>query len=941
MNVRDCFRGTAVAFGLMLFNPLAMGASVAATIQAAAGQTALVSGTVTDETGGVMQAVTVRLFVSDATEPVEETTTDGDGRFTFEVPVGTYRVQVAAQDFQTVDQAIRATPGMEPLTLTLPLEVVQEIVDVDINPGDELRLDPLASLTATMLSEDELLALPTDEEDLALYLLLLAGADSTGDLETDISSFIIDGWDQGRLPDPDEIAQIIIDPISLRADGSGEGPRIEIITRPGTGRWRRSMNFNFADESLDATTPGEHSKPARQTRDLDVDLHGPIIPGLMDIDLEVSMNNSGRAANSLRAITPTGNLFDAVVRPETEYGLEFDADVALSSSHTLGLDFDYESQRTQNDGVGGFTLPERGTNENDHDWAFQVSERRLGEGFVNDLRFRVQQESSRDTPVSDGVAIDVADAFNRGGGTRRSLDDETRLQVEDRLRWQRRGWSFEAGLEAWYEKNHSTSENNYNGSFDFASLHDYCRATDFFGSNCQPTQVLVSDALARGVTPTYVNGRGDTVEVTGVPTTYTVTSGNAVLDITELGVESFLQADRGFGDNASLRLGVRYEATNHSVNFWRLSPTVNVQYRLFPDTIVSMGARLSFRDFRGYEQLIRYDGSTHQKQLSISSPSFPDPFLNGAVTIDKDRTSVSVLDPAYRAPYSFDPQVSLTHSLPGSMRVSVSYSMNFGYRQQRTRNINAPFPGTPLPDEILELPRNIRQNVVDRMRPFYPKVGNIRQMESTGRSVGSRFSVRLQRRRNIVLLGIAFSGSINYSYRSGEDDNDYTNPYVPLWGLSRLEHTVGSQFRIRLPREVTVTHPFLKTLARLTYQRTNFNFNLRANTGRPYSIRSGRDLNGDQSTRDRPPGVARNTERGPGRLSLDMTFTKEIRTGVERRENDRRPNERLVRFQARFNNLLNTTMVRSYSGVLSSPLFGPPTGYMRGRPVRLSMHVDF
>ena len=43
----------------MLFNPLAMGASVAATTQAAAGQTALVSATVTDETGGVMQAVTV------------------------------------------------------------------------------------------------------------------------------------------------------------------------------------------------------------------------------------------------------------------------------------------------------------------------------------------------------------------------------------------------------------------------------------------------------------------------------------------------------------------------------------------------------------------------------------------------------------------------------------------------------------------------------------------------------------------------------------------------------------------------------------------------------------------------------------------------------------------------------------------------------------------
>ena len=368
-------------------------------------QTAVVAGTVTDETGGVMQAVTVRLFEGDASEPLHETFTDGNGIFTFDVPVGEYRVQVSAPAFQTIDRTVRATPDLEPLALTLPLDVVEEEVEVDVDPADELRLDPLASLTAQSLSEDELLALPTDEEDLVAYLMLLAGADSSGDLDADISSFIIDGFDQGRLPDLDEIARIIIDPVSMRVDGSGDGPRIEIITRPGSGRWRSSMDFNFADESLDATTPGERSKPARQTRDLDIDLGGPVIPGLVDIDLEVSTSSRERAANSLRAITPTGNVFDAAVRPETEHQLELDADIALSSSRTLGLDLDYETQQTQNDGVGGFTLPERGTNEDDYDWAFQVSERRLGEGLVNDLRFRVEAESSRDIPVTGGVAI--------------------------------------------------------------------------------------------------------------------------------------------------------------------------------------------------------------------------------------------------------------------------------------------------------------------------------------------------------------------------------------------------------------------------------------------------------------------------------------------------------------------------------------------------------
>ena len=275
---------------------------------------------------------------------------------------------------------------------------------------------------------------------------------------------------------------------------------------------------------------------------------------------------------------------------------------------------------------------------------------------------------SGETPVSGGVAIDVADAFNRGGGTSRNREEDTRIQVEDRLRWERGGWSLQAGIEARYEKNYSLSEDNYNGTFDFASLHDYCYATDFLGVNCEPTLRIVEDATARRVVPTYVNGRGETVAITGRPDTFTLTSGNGELDITEMAVESYFQADRGFGERASLRLGVRYEATNYSLDYLRFDPTVNVQYRLFPDTIVSIGSQLRFRDFRDYVRLIRNDGSTYQKQLSISSPSFPDPFLGGQVTIDERRTSLYRLDPYYRSPYSFNPQVNLTQQLRGGLR---------------------------------------------------------------------------------------------------------------------------------------------------------------------------------------------------------------------------------------------------------------------------------
>ncbi len=917
----------------------------AAALQTALGPrepAARISGTVSDEIGGVMWAATVRVFGDASAEPVRETTTDRNGRFSVEVPAGSYRLQVSAPAFRTVDLAVDAVPDLQPLAVTLALEALEERVDVVDRVG-EFAVDALSSLTATTLSGDELLGLPDDEEDLALYLMLLAGADSSDDFEDDVAGFIIDGFDEGRLPRPEEIAQIIIDPTPLRADGGGEGPRIEIITRPGTGRWQRSARFDFSDEALDATTPGERTKPARQTRNVALDLRGPVLPDRLAVDVEASTDRQQRAADSLRAITPAGNVFDGVVRPRREHELELNADIEVASNRSMGVRFDYETRHTENSGVGGFTLAERATNDARRDWSFQVSERRLGEAFVNDLRVRMRRRGSSATPVAEGVAIDVADAFNRGGGTRRNRDEETRIQVEDRLRWQRRGWSFQAGFEGYYARDYSLSEDNYNGTFDFASLHDYCGATGFAGINCAPTRRLVEEAFGRGVVPTYLNGRGETVEITGLPTTFTLTSGNGELDIAELGVESYFQADREFSERASLRLGLRYEATNYSVDYLRFDPTVNLQYRLFDDTIVSVGSRVRFRDFRDHVRLIRNDGSTYQKQLSISSPSFPDPFQGGRAFIDERRTSLYRLDPDYRSPYSVNPQFNVTQQLAGGLRLSVSYRMSYGHRQQRIRNVNAPFPGTPLPPEILALPRDVRRDTVDRMRPFYPNVGNIYQIESTGRSVGRRLRVRLERRRAIQVAGIGLSGSLNYSFRGGEDDDDFNNPYLPAWGLARLQHRVQSQLRVRLPRDAGLRHPLLQALARATYEGTAFNFNLRAWSGRPYSIRSGRDLNGDQSTRDRPPGVARNTETGPARIYLDMTFTKEFRPRATdlAQAGGAGGAERLVRFQARFYNVFNITNVRGYSGVLSSPLFGQPTGFLRGRTVRLSMHVDF
>jgi len=929
-------------------------------------------GTVSDISGAVMQAVRVRVFagaedLSDGREPLREVSTDAEGRFAVPVPPGLYRVEAFAPAFALFDEPVTAAAASEPLDIVLDLDIVE--LEIDVTPTDELLADTTMSLTSVRLSGDELLGLPNNEEDLAAYLMLLAGADFSGDLEEDIvANFVIDGFDEGRLPSPDQIAQIIVDPNSMSADGSG--PRIEVITRPGTGRWRRSVDFGFGDESLNARTPGEVRKEPRQTRDWEFQVAGPIIPGRMEVELEVTTRSDERAGNSLRAIAPAGDVFAGVVRPEDEHEFGLDTEFELSAGHSLDLGFSYGSGTSLNEGVGGFTLPERGSRQESSNWRFAASERSFGSDYTNGIQFQLRRSDSTRTPAATGFAVDVADAFRNGGGTSRGSSRSTTAALDNRLRLERGDWNLQWQTELEYSTDFSVDENNYNGTFDFASLHDYCYATGFTGVNCAPTQALADAAAAQGVAPVYTDAAGRLVEITGLPTTFTQASGDAELRFDELGYNTSFQADKRFGQRASLRLGVQWTGTNHSLHHFKLNPTINSQFRLTPNTIVSAGAQLRYRDFRDTERLLRNDGSTRRREIAVSNPTFPDPFAGGEVEVTEETSSLWVLAPDYEAPYSISPRFSVTQQVPGGLHLNVDYSLGYGRRQRRTRNINAPFPGTPLPDGILDLPFDERQEIVDRMRPFYPVVGNITQIESTGRSSSRNLRIRVQPRGNFDFFGLPFSGNLSYSHRTGFDDDDFNNPYAPEWGPTQREHQVQTQFRVRTPDTVSWSNGFLRALGHATVLGTNYHFNLRANSGRLYSITTGTDLNGDQSTRDRPAGMARNTEVGPALWDLDMTLTKDIRIGgagveggggrggrggaraAQGRGGGRggrggfeggfgRSTGHRLRLQVRVNNLLNRSQARGYSGVLTSPLFGKPTGFTGGRTITLGMNLDF
>ena len=111
---------------------------------------------------------------------------------------------------------------------------------------------------------------------------------------------------------------------------------------------------------------------------------------------------------------------------------------------------------------------------------------------------------------------------------------------------------------------------------------------------------------------------------------------------------------------------------------------------------------------------------------------------------------------------------------------------------------------------------------------------------------------------------------------------------------------------------------------------------LSARSGRPYNITTGFDDNRDSRAIDRPIGVARNTEQGPGYFSLDLRWSKTfpLRPGK---------NGKGARFTFSFDafNVLNRVTRGSPVGTLSSPFFGQSVSALAARRLQLAGRIQF
>jgi hypothetical protein len=209
-------------------------------------------GQVLDELGGAIVGASVT--VVDAKGVEKSVVTNDSGNYVVNgLAPGKYTVRAINSGFalsETPDVEVTAGKSAQ-FDITLKVAIEEQKVTI-ASDSRELSTEPENNAGAVVLKGADLDSLPDDPDDLAAALQALAGP-SAG---PNGGQIFVDGFTGGRLPPRASIREIRINsnPFSAEYDRLGFG-RIEILTRPGTDRYRGQVSFNFNDDALNARNP--------------------------------------------------------------------------------------------------------------------------------------------------------------------------------------------------------------------------------------------------------------------------------------------------------------------------------------------------------------------------------------------------------------------------------------------------------------------------------------------------------------------------------------------------------------------------------------------------------------------------------------------------------------------------------------------------------------
>jgi len=794
-------------------------------------------GQVLDELGGAIVGASITVIDSAGVE--KSVVTNNSGSYTINgLAPGKYTVRatnVGFAMFETPD--VEITNG-KPLQFDITLKVAIEEQKVTVAADSrELNTEPENNAGAVVLKGAELDSLPDDPDDLAAALQALAGP-SAG---PNGGQIFVDGFTGGRLPPRASIREIRINanPFSAEYDRLGFG-RIEILTRPGTDRFRGQASFNFNDDALNSRNPFSLSskRPPIQTRQYGGNFGGPISKKKASFFIDFDKRDvDDEALIVAQVLDANNNIVDfgaTAPTPSRRTSFSPRIDYQINPNHTLVGRYSF-TKNTRVVGVGGFSLPSRAYDSESTEHDFQLTETAiLSKTIVNETRFQFEHQSSALDADNSIATIDVQDAFTGGGSqVGQSHTDTNNWELTNNTSFALRNHALKVGARVRGVHITQFSPQNFGGTFRF------------FGGGVGPFTDLTSiERYQRTVVGLEQGLTGPEIRLLGGGATqFTLSSGNPESKVSQWDFGGYAQDDWKLRPNFTLSVGLRYENQKNIDSNFNFAPRVGFAWQPGgqQSKTVLRGGYGIFYD-RVSENLTmtaeRLNG-VNQQQFTVQNPDFfpliPTPEQLIAFSVPG---TVYKLEQGLQAPYTMQGVFSVERQLPRNLTIAASYINVRTLHVLRTRPINAPLPGTFIPGVIDSGIRPL--NCADFIPPdINPSTRcNIFEYDSSGRYNQNQFILNFNSRfhRNATM-------NAYYVLSKANSDTDGVgslpaDPYNLTLDYGRASGDIRHRFvmtgNFRAPWGITL-NPFVIV-----------------QSGRPFNITLGRDLNNDTFNLERP-----------------------------------------------------------------------------------------
>ncbi len=828
-----------------LFAVLVLLSGISAVAQNGPGE---VWGTVTDPTGAAVASASVVL--TGASGGAKTVSSGRDGAFHIAgVEPGVYTLVVNAKGFaEATLESIEVQAGkttQETVALQLPVDQQQVEVTSD---AQGVNTSAEGNASAIVIKGKDLDALSDDPDELQNELTALAGpaAGPNG------AQIFIDGFTGGQLPPKSSIREIRINqnPFSAHYDKLGYG-RIEILTKPGTDKVHGNAMVMGNDSAFNSLNPFVSREQPYYTTFANASVGGSLGKKTSWFTSVFFRDNASNSIINAELLDPSANAYNytaSFANPQTRLDISPRLDFQLGDKNTLTVRYMLDRQKQTGSGVSQFALQSQAYDVSNYENSLQVSDTQvLSANAVNETRFQYIRAHDNQVAQNLNPTITVQGAFTGGGSNAGAVrDNQDRFELENDTTVAKGIHAIEVGGRFRLTRDSNFSTSGFNGNYIYSSLGAY-------GTN--------------------------------TPSEYDVTAGktNASLALFDAGL--FFQDDVKYRPNLTLSYGLRYEAQNRISDHNDWAPRVSLAWAPGAGsrpakTVIRAGYGWFFDRFGSAYVLdaVRQNG-INQQQYVVKTPTFYQnaPSIAELSGLNTAAPTIFQVAPNLKASVNMQAAIGVEHQFGKIATTSLTYVNSRGVHQYLSDNVNAFLPGT----YDATTGTGVRPNGVDE---------NIYQFQSGGVYNQSQIMLNYNvRAKRVSLFGFYM---VNFAKADTSGATYFpTNQFDPGADYGRANFDVRNRFLLG----GNLQGPY----------GVSFSPMLVANSGTPFNISIGQDLNGDNQFNDRPafatagstdvlqtsfgtfdmkPGssearIPYNLGTGPGQFSMNARVSKSFGLG--------------------------------------------------------------